>query len=361
MSDAATKRMLAPFVEEAPAPTFLASWFKSPPENYHNSETVELDIERDGEDVAVVVTGGPGNGQNENEDSLFSNKELTPPEYDEVLTIKASKLLKRNPGENPFADPNYQASAILRTFKGFRKLQAKIRRGIEVMASQVLQTGQLTLINKAGVTAYTLDFSPKSAHFAAVGTAWSADGQTGDPMADIQARAAVVRANGHRSPDTLIFGDTAWTRFLIHPKVIAALSRDGLGLGALDGKDEPEDATFQGFIRIGSYKYKMYTYSARYNHIQTGVSTPYVGDERVIMLSSKARLDLSFGRIPILMPEKRALDALPPRIMDSARGIDLTVHSWLEDGGKFLKVSAGTRPLTIPTEIDSFACLDITP
>lgn len=360
MSDAATKRMLAPFVEEAPAPTFLASFFKSPPENYHNSETVEIDIERDGEDVAVVVTGGPGNGQNQNEDSVFSNKEFPPPTYDEVLTINAHKLLKRNPGENPFADVNYQASAILRAFKGFRKLQGKIRRGVELMASQVLQTGQLTLINKAGVTAYTLDFSPKSAHFAAVSTTWAADGTSGDPMGDINARAAIVRANGRRSPDTLIFGDTAWARFLLNAAVKTAMTRDGLGLGALDGKDEPEDATFQGYIRIGSYRYKMYTYNARYNHIQTGASTPYVGDERVIMLSSKARLDLSFGRIPILMPEKRALDALPPRIMDSARGIDLTVHSWLESGGKELKVSAGTRPLTIPTEIDSFACIDIT-
>ncbi len=360
MSDATTKRMLAPFIEQAPTPMFLSSFFRSSPADYHNSETVEIDVQRDGEDVAVVVTGGPGNGQNENEDSVFSNKELAPPTFDEVFTINAHKLLKRNAGDNPFDDPDFQASAMLRAFAGFAKLQGKIRRSVEHMSSQVLQTGQLTLLNKAGVTAFTLDFSPKTALFAAVTTTWAADGSTGNPLADIGARAVLVRTHGRRNPDTLIFGDTAWTRFLKNADVRENFRRDGLGLGAFNPTDMPEDATLQGVVSIGSYKFKCFTYNGRYNHPQTGTSTPYVGDENVIMLSSKARLSLSFGRIPILFPEKRVISEMPTRLMDPGTGIDLTTHSWLENGGKQLKVSAGTRPMTIPVEIDSFACIDIT-
>lgn len=361
MSDATTKRMLAPFIEQAPSPMFLSSFFKSTPQDYHNSETVEIDVQRDGEDLAIVVTGGPGNGQNENEDTVFSSKELAPPEFDEVFTINAHKLLKRNAGDNPFDDVDYQASAMLRAFAGFSKLQGKIRRSVEQMSSQVFQTGKLSLLNKAGLVAYDLDFQPKSALFAAAAVVWAADGSTGNPLKDIGDRATLIRTYGRRNPDTLIFGDTAWTRFLKNADVRESFERDKLGLGALVRTDLPEDATLQGIVSIGSYQFKCYTYNGRYNHPQTGTSTPYVGDENVLILSSKARLTLSFGRIPILFPDKRVLDMLPGRIMDSSRGIDLTVHSWLEAGGKQLKVSAGTRPLAIPVEIDSFGCIDITP
>ena len=47
-----------------------------------------------------------------------------------------------------------------------------------------------------------------------------------------------------------------------------------------------------------------------------------VGDDRVIMLSSEARLDLTFGAIPsFIPPEERALSFLPPRITSEGRGI----------------------------------------
>jgi hypothetical protein len=42
------------------------------------------------------------------------------------------------------------------------------------------------------------------------------------------------------------------------------------------------------------------------------------------------------------------------------RGLDLTTNAWFTPDGEHLMVSAGTRPLTIPTAIDTFARLDVT-
>jgi hypothetical protein len=354
MSDAVTKRMLAPFIEEAPRPRFLSGFFKSPPQNFHNSQTVEIDIQRDGEDVAIAITDLVS-GRRYNENGQHSNKEFEPPVFDETLVIQAHSLIKREAGADPFEDPDYQASAILRAFRGFKKLQNKIARAIELMASQVLSTGNLTLINAAGTSVFTMSFSPKGTHFTTP-TAWAVGGGSGTPLADLSSLAGVIRADGRSNPDILVFGQGAWLRFLDNAAVQKALTRDGLGLGTLNPQMRGEGATFQGVVTVGAYQFQCWTYNGGYAHPQTGTWTPYVADNKVLMISSKARLDLSFGNIPIIMPEKRVLE-LPSRIMDSAGGIDLTVHSWLEGGGKQLCVSAGTRPLTIPTEIDSFGAI----
>ncbi len=348
--------MLAPFIETAPAPMFLSGFFKTGPQNIHSSEAVELDVQRDGEDVAIAITDN-GGGHRENENDKYTNKLFVPPKFDEELMINAHTLLKRNPGEDPFKDPNFQANMIMRAFAGFTKLQNKIRRGIELMCSQVLLTGALTMINAAGTTVFSMSFSPKGTH-SVTPTAWAADGSTGAPITDLSSLADVIRSDGHTNPDTLIFGQDAWTRFLANATVQKYLIRDGLQLGTLNASSRGLGATFQGIVTVGAYQFQCWTYNGTYKHAQTGTPTRYVGSNKVIMLSSGARLDLSFGAIPIIMPENRVLQ-LPSRISDGARGIDLTVHSWIENGGKQLVVSAGTRPLPIPVEIDSFGALTV--
>jgi hypothetical protein len=348
--------MLAPFIENAPAPMFISGWFRSDPKNFHSSEAVEIDIQRDGEEVAIAITDNAG-GRRENENDKFTNKLYVPPKFDEELSIPASGLLKREPGQNPFEDPRFQATAILRAFNGFFKLQNKIRRGVELMCSQVLQTGSLTMINGAGTTIFSMSFSPKGTHFVTP-TAWAVGGATGNPIQNISDLAEVIRADGHSDPNVLIFGQGAWLRFLDNAQVQKYLTRDGLGQGNLNRQSRGKGATFQGVITCGAYQFECWTYNGKYKHAQTGTPTSYVGDNKVIMLSSGARLELSFGEIPIIMPDRRVLE-LPPRISDGDRGIDLTVHSWLESGGKSLVVSAGTRPLPIPVEIDSFGCLTV--
>jgi hypothetical protein len=363
MSDKTTKRLIAPFLQMAMAPMFLSGFFKSPPQNYHTSETVEIDIQRDGEDVAIAITD-VSTGQRYNDGAeKYSNKEFKPPIFDEVATVSAFELLGRDAGENPFeANPDFQAKGILRAYRKFEKLQNKIRRAIEQMASQVLTTGILSLVDKNGNVVYTLNFAPKASHFPTVSTAWHPAGSAGDPLGDLGALAAVIRTDGQRNPDVLAFSDGAFARFTRNPDVQKAISRDGLGVGQLTPEKRGNGATFQGFVWIGSYRFEMWTYTGGYVHPQTGAQTPYIPSDKVIMLSQAARLDLTFGRIPLLNPNlPKALPALPSRIMDGDRGIDLSTHSWFAPDGKSLSVSAGTRPLTSPTEIDSFGCVDVVP
>lgn len=360
MSDNSTIQLIDMYVEQASTPMFLSGFFRSPPSNFHTTEDIEIDIQRDDEQVAIVIHD-LSVGARKNEASLYTNKRFRPPIFDEEGHVSAYDAIKRQPGQSPFMSPNYAANATKAAFDIFRRLELKIRRAVELMAAQVLQTGQLTLLDASGVAQYSLNFQPKATHMATVGVVWALDGSTGDPLTDLGNLATVVRRDGKSEPKRFIFGESAWIRFLANAKVKTALeSRRGV-LAEIAPVSRGQGATFQGWVWIGHYRFEMWTYDGYYKHPQTGVLTPYVSTDNVIMLGD-GRLDLTFGAIPIITPpDQRALPFLPPRIASEGRGLDLTTNAWVTPDGKHVMISAGTRPLTIPTAIDTFARLDVTP
>lgn len=358
MSDATTKRMIAAYMEEATAPMFLSGFFQSPPQNFHNTEQVEIDIDRDEEDVAIVVTDLKS-GRRTNDLNPYTNRAFTPPIFDEEAVVTAYDMIKRTPGSDPFQNPEFQATAMAEAAKAFRRLERKIRRAVEQMASQVLQTGTLTLLDADGNTAFTMDFGLKATHLATASATWG--GGSEDKVTDISDLAEVIRQDGKLDPTRLIFGKTAWREFIADTEIQNRLDNRSMMIGVNAPETRGQGATFQGFIWLGNYRYEMWTYNGFFKDPATGTLTRYVNDDNVIIMSEGARLDLSFGAIPMIRPpEERALPFLPPRLSDGGVGLDLTTNAWFTPDGKHLMVSAGTRPLTIPTAIDTYAVLDTT-
>jgi hypothetical protein len=364
MTDASTRRIIAAYLDEASSPMFLNSFFQSPPQNFHDSQMVEIDIQRDTEEVAVVIQD-LSTGARQNELLGYTNKAFTPPIYDEEATINSFDLLGRDYGASPFDTPDFQAKAILKSFSVFRKLENKIRRAIELQCSQILQTGKLTLTDAAGNALFTLDYGPRTAHFPTVTTGWAADGLTGNPMGDIASLADTVRTNGRKDPKDIIFGTNALSKFFVNAAVKSQLANIGLQKFqevAPSPNSRGPGATSYGRFFIGNYWYNLWSYNAQYKSPQTGTLTPYVDPDKVIIIGDGARLDCSFGSIPRLAaPDPRVAKFMPARLSGSDQSLDLSVFAWITPDGKHLKVSCGTRPLCIPTAIDTFGCLDMTP
>lgn len=361
MSDSSTRRMISAYIEQSATPRqFLAGQFQSPPQNYHTTEDVEIDIQRNGEDIAVVVQDLSVGGR-ENEATVFTNKRFTPPIYDEHFTLNSFELVKRRPGNDPFQDIDFLATAFREFSNGMRRVEDKIRRGIELQAAQVLQTGKLTLTDKNGASLYALDFKPKTTHFATVGTAWGSGGAT--PLADIEALADVIAVDGKVEPTRLIFGRTAWQKFIADTNVVDRLKTFGmLGLQNLQMPQvNGAGGKFRGMINIGQYTFEIWTYAAWYKHPQTGAATYYVGDDKVIVMGD-GRLDVSFGAIPrIVAPDPRLASINLDRVQNPAGGMDFTTNLWVSPDGRNLHGSVSARTLCIPTAIDTFGCLDVTP
>lgn len=355
MSGKATKTMLRAYFQRAIAINFLSGFFMTPAENFHDTEEVEIDIMRDDEDVATVITDLSTGAKLNNFDG-YTNKAFKPPVYNEQAGINAFELLGREPGEDPFRNSSYAAKAIRRAFVHFRKLEAKVRRAVEIQASQVLQTGTLTLTDEKGNSAYVLDYAPKSTHFPTAGTTW---GQAGDDkLGNLEALAEVIRTDGKSDPNALIFGTKAFDEFLKDPAVLERLDNRRMNVGEVAPQTRGNGGTFQGFIWLGNYRFEMWTYNGRYKDPATGVSKKYIDTGKVVMMDRMARLDLTFGSIPFIQRNQAVLAGLPARMTSTGNGFGMTTNNWVNDAGTHLNVTAGTRPLCIPTAIDTFGALD---
>lgn len=361
MSGATTKRMIRAYEQMAQPMLFLSGLFLSPPQNFHDSEEVEIDIVRSDEDISIVIQD-LSTGYRMNSEDLYTNKGFKPPIHKEALPINSFDLLKRMPGQNPFESPDFRANIILRLFNGMTKIERKIRRAIELQASQVLQTGIVTLTDINGNALYTLDFKPKATHFPTAGTVW---GQTGSTITgDLNSLGEVIRGDGLADPDQLIMGVDAFEQFIVDADVQKRFDARRIDLGTIAPMQmRGNGGSYRGTVEIGNYSYDIWTYGGRYKHPQTGVSTPYMDPGKVIMRASSGRMDATFGAIPNIGSimggqASQMLPELPSRVSNAAGGMDLYTNAWLSQDGEQLFGGVGARPLMIPTAIDTFGCLD---
>lgn len=357
MSNTVTKVMLAAYEQDAEPTLFLSGQFQSPRRNFHNVEKVQIDIIRSEEDIAIVIQD-LSTGARLNSEDIYTNKEFAPPIHKEAGNINAHNLIKRMPGQDPFQAVDFQANAIARGVRLGRKLQRKILRAIELQASQVLTLGVVTLIDENGTALYTIDYQPKAAHFPTAGTPW--DNVAATKLADIENLANVIRGNGLNDPDLLEMGEGSYEEFIKDAAVLARFdNRRILGNGIVPMSRLGNGGIFRGVIEVGNYKYDIFTYGGRYKHPQTGVSTKFLPDDKVIIRSSSSRMDATFGGIPrIGDPDPRVPDALTSRVSVPDQMLDLQMNSWITQDGETMVVQAGTRPLLIPTAIDQYGCLD---
>lgn len=359
MSDNSNTRMLEAYEEQRNmSPLFLSSHFRTPPENFHSSEKVEIDVRR-GEPRIAIPLPNIQSGARKHERSKYVNHGYTPPVYDQEVDISAYSTSKRLPGQDPFQSPDFRKNALAEALSALRETEEMIRLAVELQCGQIFGSGVITQVDANGVTIHTEDFKLKATHFVQVSTPWGADG-SGDPFADIIALEQVVRRDGKKKPKKLVFGSTAMARFLINTKVKASL--DNLGLqGMFDIKPQMgDDAHYFGRMLIGTTWFEIWMYDSYYLHPQSGAATPFVADEHVLMLTD-GRLDLTFGEIPMFVPpEARAAQFLPQRMSSAKQGFDLTTNVWVTPDGKHLKLTAGTRALAVPTAGDTFGRLRVT-
>ena len=337
--------------------SFLSRFFTVKPGGIYNGKKVIIDIQRFGEDVAIAIT--KCTGPNLNDIDEFTTKEFTPPAYGEAFPVDVNELLERMAGVDPYtaAYTEYSSQLMSIMAKGFMLIDEKIKRAVELQASQILQTGQLTLTNTSGDTVYTLDFKPKGTHFPTVGVSWSAVGAV--PLQDLQSLADVIRSDGKIDPDMVIMGATALRNFLANDDVKEVLDNRRIDIGAIRPEMRDSGATFYGFVWVGTYQIEIWTYPDTYKDPQTGNPAKYIADDKVVMLSSRTRFDMTSARVPLpLGPDPRVAGLLPDRISSRAEGYDVTPNLYASNNGKQIFGELESRPLLIPVQIDGFGCLD---
>lgn len=352
MSDAITKTMLAAYQPQSTVHRFFTTLCRIV---FFKTDLVELDIERDDEEIAIAITNLEDPGRNNTED-LYTNKEFLPPIFKERMSVQAGKLLARLAGNTAYDSIEYQAAASARAMKGGQKLEKKIRRAVERMASEVFQTGMLTLRNAAGVAIMSLDFKPKAAHFPTAGTLWSNVAAPGlDQLEDL---ADVIMQNGKVESTHALMGRTSMREFLSLTQVKEKLDLRRLELGGINKPKAIAGATYHGDIVAGSYSFEIWGYKGFFKDPASGLMTRYLGDEKVVMFGDGTKVTAAFGAVPILPSpaQAAAVQYLPPRL-SAQDGSDMRLQAWVENDGQSLTVQASARPVVFPEGIDTFGCL----
>jgi hypothetical protein len=364
-ADLTTIKKVRSYFQRIPAPKFLGGMFVAAPENFHNAEKVEWDINRDDEKVAVPVGADVGNGYRRNESGSYTTKDAPPPVYKEMETIDAYSLLERSFGDTTYDDRAFQQRGTSKALLAAERLRKKIERAIELQASQILQTGKLSLTDSAGKVLYDLDFKPKTAHFPTAGAGgygptWATPaGST--PIADMILLANTIRDNSGEDPKRIVMGESAFENAMQNTawKERFDLRRAELGQMNPMAVGGTRGGNFRGTVEVGNYKVDVWTYGARYDSITSpGTKIQYIGADNVTMLTD-APLDKHFGGLPNFGTDGRALRFLPRRI--ARNGMDFNFVSWISPNGQELNIGVGSRPLLVPTAIDGFGTLDTTP
>lgn len=361
MSGTATTKMLEVYQQNRRPAMFFSSLFNSPPMNFHSTEGVEIDIQRNEEKVAVAVTSLAA-GYNFNKQEVYTNKRFVPPVFKEAIQLNAVDTTNRVAGQNPFSDSNYIANALTTFATGMAQVEYMIMRAVELQASQVLQTGTATLKDENGNSVYTIDYSPKATHFPTAGTAWNAASPT--ILADLESLMDVIRNDGKGAPLLSIWGIDALNAALANDDFLALYNKEGATRADLrrlpfDGSDS---AKFRGTVDVGNYPLEIWTYGDKYEDVETGTITPYMDPAKVIVMVPDMRLDLTWGNVPIILPPDPRLTAIssrvPRRIRRAGRGgIDMITNVWASDDGEHIFGGINARPLAIPTAIDRFGCI----
>lgn len=361
MSDNSTINFIEAYYQDAEAPMFLTGFFQAPDRNFYTQEAVEIDIVRSGEEVAIAVQDLTA-GYRKSSADLFTNKKFIPPVFKNSFGLESSDLLKRSPGNNPFESPVYRANIVRQMFRKARLEENKIRRANELQASQVLQTGQATLIDSAGVSVYTIDYKPKSSHFPTAGTAW---GSGGDVIGDLLSLANVIRNDGRGDPSVTLWGEDAFEAALANADFKARFDNRRIDTGALErmATGGTSGGNYRGSIDIGNFKLDIWTYGGRYDHPQTGTTTQFIDPANVVMMVPGLRLDATFGAVPHIGRElgfggDDILPELPNRFASVGSRMDMFLNVWLSENKEQLFGGVASRPLFIPTAIDRFGCID---
>ncbi|MBC7486100.1 MAG: major capsid protein [Cytophagaceae bacterium] len=286
-------KMILDFYKERNKPTgFLRAMF---PDKVAPTLELSIEVQRGSEKIAVdVVRGTDGN---RNQITRSTEKIWIPPYFREWFDATSLQLYDRLYGATEINDQIFTAY-INSVADAMVDIKSKIERRYELMCSQVLETGIVTLVNGTNI-----DFKRKSASLVNLGAGnyWATAGV--DPYAQIEALCNFVRTSGKYSGPyfNLVLGSTALSDLLRNSEF---LKRQNLFSMTLDQVAAPlrnsEGAALHGEITCGAYKVRLWSYPQFYEDA-SGTLVPYINPKKAILLPETPQFRFGFAAVPQLI------------------------------------------------------------
>lgn len=306
-----TKDLVAVYRQMVQPTSLLRSYFK---ETYSPTKEVSIEVQRGFEMVAVDVVRGTEGTRNKFPRS--TEKIFVPPLYDEYFDMTELDLYDRLMGSTQITGSDW-ANFVYSGAMKLKEIMNKIERAAELQCAQVLQTGIVTLKNGDNI-----DFKRKAASIYDPGTGsyWANTGGTSiaptgtDPYAQLQLGCDFLRKTGKAAGGrfNLICGAQALADL---KKNNFFLQRQNLFNMKLDNINPPQRDSVggvpQGTLSVGNYELTIWGYPQYYNDPVTGVLTPYISDNTVVMLPDNPEFVLSYAAVPQLLIDSNGARVAP--------------------------------------------------
>lgn len=344
----------------------LVGLFQSRPRNIFGGDKVTFDIIKRARTLPEAKE--KNGGYDTLETDKFKNVEFSPPSYKERSNYSISQTSGRQAGTTIYDDVDKTALLMDKTADDLALLLDRIELGMVLQAAEIFQYGQIRFNSVYGYRVNDLDFECPSAHFATVGTLWTAG--AGDPISDIETHIKLINKAGRTRIDNIIFGQTALTDFLQNARVKAELDNRRIDRGNLTF----EPIRLDGFQRVGIYNIggvnvTFWTYDEWYetkdaDDVVDG-TVDFIDPKFVVFFSSKGDYQRYFAGIDTIKTIPKDLAGFLPspniNIVGESTAMDVYVDTKeISDGaneGVYLR--AASRPLLVPRTNDTFGRLTV--
>lgn len=353
------KAVLKKFTEDARMNKrgFFTTFFKTAPEDYTDGEYVEIDIERSGDYVAPTLKDARTGSVVIDED-VFTEKRFKPPYAALSTPVPLMDLLQRQPGESGTAEErgHWFGRLVNKLTKLLSKFHRMFKENIELQCAQILQTGVVTLKDANGADVYTLNFNAKGTHIVTNTNSW--DGNSADPIGDLQGLCDVINDDGKATPQIAIFGATAWQHFISNAAVKDMVKRDGMNLGALNPGLLNKGGRYMGYIDVSSYRLECWVYNDSYKRVDGSTVYKFLDTNKVVITTAIEDLDfrIVFAGVPTLGMKEPFASVIPSEV--TYDGFIRCHNRVFEDATQdTYTAESKMRALAIPVSIDRFGCL----
>jgi len=338
---------------------FLSTFFRTNPRDIVNAESMKIDIKRGSRKMAPVISNITQRG-GKIEKSQYTQKEFTPPVVALGGDFAPGDLIEKVFGTDEYtsAGQEYMVTLINSIMDTMQEIESQINRTIEYQASQIFQTGEVSLYDDQGNIAYTIDYFPKATHFPTVTTPWSSE--DADPDADLENIIDVIESDGETVINNIVFSPTSRKNYLLNSKVNDKFDITRIASGTYKPAMINPGVKFLGNILIGSRYLDCWEYTAQFNHPSTGTLTSFLTDNNVLLLPNMDGENVDLRKTYCRVPTITGIDPRFAEIVPTTMNLEnrsYTPRVWVDGGADALNVELKTRPLLIPVSVDTFGCL----
>jgi len=339
-----SRTMIQALEQAKPPRTFMLDTFFGGAPRTFNTEGVDIDIIKGKRRLAPFVN--PRREGKLVEKRGYKTRTYKPAYVKPKMVTTAEDILRRDAGSHiysPLSGPATKAAEELG--RNLAEMNEMITRREEWMASVSLTTGQCPVIGE-GIDD-NVDFLMEATHLPTLtgGALWSAP-TTATPLGDLKTWKRLVAKDSGVAPTVCVMGLTALDEFLLCNEVTGSgtgvFNMINVQMGRIDPRILPNGVTYYGTLtELGL---DIYTYEEWYVDDDSGIESPMMPTNKVLLGNPGARCEKMYGAI-------RDLSALA--------SVPRFPKSWTTEDPSERLVMVQSAPLMAPIQIDAFLCATV--